>query len=107
MSGNEFESAIAAEIYKQLKAIGFNGSLYHLRTHDGKEIDILLETENGYIPIEIKMTANVTRKDAKHLFKLDEILDKPVIKSFVLSNDHDIKTFGDSIIAMPAAMFLS
>ncbi len=107
MSGNEFESAIAAEIYKQLKTMDFKGSLYHLRTHDGKEVDILLEMENGYIPIEIKMTTNVTRKEARHLFDLDEILDKPVIKGFVLSNDHDIKTFGNNIIAMPAAMFLS
>ena len=107
MSGNEFESAIVAEIFKQLKAVNFKGSLYHLRTHDGKEVDLLIETEAGYIPIEIKMTEYVTKSDAKHLFHLHEILDKPIIKSFVLSNDRNIKQFGEGIIAMPAAMFLS
>ncbi len=107
ISGNEYESAIVAEIYKQLKAINFEGSLYHLRTHDGKEIDLLIETEAGYIPIEIKVTGNAHKSDAKHLFHLADILDKPIIQSFVLSNDNNIKQFGERIIAMPAAMFLS
>lgn len=107
ISGNEFESAIVSEIYKQLKVLELPVSFYHLRTHDGKEVDLLIETEKGYIPIEIKMTKNVNRSDAKHLLNLSEILDKPIIKSFVLSNDNNIKKIGTNIIAMPAAMFLS
>jgi predicted AAA+ superfamily ATPase len=107
LTGNEFESAVVAEIYKQLRAIKFAGSLYHLRTQDGREIDLLIETENGFIPIEIKMTSHVIQTDTKHLRDLETILTKPIIKSFVISNDNSIKHFDHNILALPASLFLS
>ncbi len=106
VTGNEFESAVVAEIYKQTKIINLNGSLYHLRTHDGTEVDLLLEMENGFVAFEIKMTEYVSKKHVRHLQNLDKILTKPIIQSFVLSNDNSIKRFSDKIIAIPAAMFL-
>ena len=105
--GNEFESAIIAEVYKQLKYVTFNGDLYHLRTNDGREVDLLIELENGYLAIEIKMSVRITKSDARHILNLDELLDKPLIQSFILSNDHEIKELAPNILAMPAALFLS
>jgi len=107
LSGNEFESAIIAEMYKQMKNIRFQANLFHLCTHDGREIDFLIETEDGYIPVEIKMTNKVNRTDARHLFSLDKLLDKPIIHSFVLSNDNTIKQFSEKITALPASLFLT
>lgn len=107
MTGNEFESAISAEIYKQVKTGNLNTRIYYLRTTDGREVDMLVETENGYIAIEIKMSGNITQTDARHLKGLGEILDKPLYHSFVLSNDPQIKVLGEKITAMPAAMFLT
>lgn len=107
MSGNEFESAVVAELYKQSKVIGVKGSFYHLRTHDGAEVDLLLELQNGFIAFEIKMSDHIGKKDARHLLKLQEILNKPLIQSFVLSNDNEVKSFGERTLAIPAAMFLT
>ena len=107
MSGNEFESAVVAEIYKQFKVTGINGSFYHLRTHDGAEVDLLLEVEEGFIAFEIKMSENITKKDARHLLNLPNILNKPVIQSFILSNDTAVKQFNENITALPASMFLT
>ena len=107
ISGNEFESAIVAEIYKQAKVMDCSGSFYHLRTHDGAEVDLLLELEEGFIAFEIKMSAHVGRKDARHLLHLHEILGKPVIHGFILSNDNVIKEIDEKILAIPAAMFLT
>lgn len=81
--------------------------MYHLRTVDGRETDLILETENGYIAIEIKMSDNVTSQDGRHLRGLQDILDKPVIKSFVLSNDDNIRDLGENILALPSAFFLT
>ncbi len=106
-TGNEFESAVVAEIYKQAKVSGCSGTFYHLRTHDGAEVDLLLELETGFIAFEIKMSENITKKDGRHLQKLSEILNKPVLHSFILSNDNIVKEFGDKISAIPAAMFLT
>lgn len=106
-TGNEFESAIIAEIYKQTKVVGFRGIFYHLRTHDGAEVDLLIELETEFLAFEVKMSNNIVRKDATHLRNLDKILHKPVLHSFILSNDNDIKEVDKNILAMPAAMFLT
>lgn len=107
MSGNEFESAIIAEIYKQIKNAQLPINMYHLRTQDGREIDLLLELENGYIPIEIKMSTHISTSDARHIYDLNDILDKPILHSFILSNDPNVKKISDKITAIHAAMFLT
>jgi len=107
LNGNEFESAIVAEIFKQVKSIDAMVSFYHLRTLDGREIDLLIETEHGYIAIEIKKSETVRSVDAKHLKGLDDILDKPILHRFVISNDLSTKDFEDGILALSAVQFLT
>ena len=107
LSGNEYESAIIAELYKQMKNLQFPGSFYHLRTVDGREVDLLIETEKGYYAIEVKMTSRVSDGDARHLKGLELILDKPLLFSFLLSNDPVVRNISENILAIPAAMFLS
>jgi hypothetical protein len=106
LTGNEYESAIVAEIYKQAKIIDSGIQFSFLRTHDGKEVDLLLEFQDYYYAFEIKMAERVSRTDAKHLFGLEDILDKPVKKAFLLSNDLETKHFDEKTIAIHAAMFL-
>lgn len=107
LNGHEFESAIVVEIYKQAKAISQDISFYHLRTSDGREVDLLLEMEKGYIAIEIKQTEVIRKVDGKHLRGLENILDKPVLQRIVLSNDPSIKDLGYEITGIPAAQFLT
>ncbi len=107
LSGHEFESAIVAEIYKQLKTVFADAQFYHLRTSDGREIDLLIEIEAGYIAIEIKKTKAVRSVDAKHFRNLDDILDKPILHKFVLSNDLNINDLGNGVMAIPAVKFLT
>jgi predicted AAA+ superfamily ATPase len=107
MTGAELESALVAEIYKQSKNSRLPVNFYHLRTVDGREIDLLLETADYFVAIEIKSTVNVTEIDAKHLKGLQNLLTKPLRHGFVLSNDPATKHFGDNITAVHAAAFLS
>ncbi len=106
-SGNEYESAIVAEIYKQTRNLNYPVSFYHLRTVDGREVDLLLETEKGYIAVEIKMSGSITRGDTRHLTGLEELLDKPLLQSFILSNDNTVKRISGKTLAVPSAMFLT
>jgi len=106
MTGSEYESAIVAEIYKQAKNISSLAQFSFLRTHDGKEVDLLLEFADGYYAFEIKMADRVSKVDARHLWGLEEILDKPLKKAFLLSNDEETKYFDDKTVAIHAAMFL-
>ena len=106
LTGGEFESAIVSEIYKQVNNIRARVNFYYLRTHDGKEVDLLIEMQDGYYAFEIKMAEHVSATDARHLRNLQEFLDKPLLHSFLLSNDNQTHQFGDSITAVHAAYFL-
>jgi len=106
MTGNEFESAIIAEMYKQAKNNQSLAQFSFLRTHDGKEIDLLLEFPDYFYAFEIKMANKIAKTDAKHLLGLENILNKPVKKAFLLSNDEETKYFDEKTIAVHAAMFL-
>ncbi|MEI7723720.1 MAG: ATP-binding protein [Bacteroidota bacterium] len=106
VTGNEFESLVIAEIYKQIQTIHFQVQLFHLRTHDGKEVDLLIEMPDCYYAFEIKMTDKVTKSDAKHLLDLEDILNKPIKKAFILSNDRETKIFEEKVFAINVTMFL-
>lgn len=107
MSGNEYESAIISEIYKQAHSIAADTRFYHLRTQDGKEVDLLVETPDGYYAFEIKMAEKVVPTDGRHLRKLEEIVtDKPILKRYVISNDYQTKELEPGILAINAAMLL-
>ena len=106
LNGNEFETAIVSEIYKQALQIDDALSFYHLRTVDGREVDLLIELEKGYFAIEVKQSEHVRPTDAKHLRGLEEILDKPILHRIVLSNDRSIKDLGDAV-GIPAVQFLT
>jgi hypothetical protein len=107
LTGSEFESAIISEIYKQIKTAGIEASLYHFRTFDGREIDLLLETESAYIAIEIKKTKTVRKVDGRSLIGLEEFLNKPVKHKIIVSNDENIRNFDEGITAIPAMQFLT
>jgi predicted AAA+ superfamily ATPase len=105
-AGNEFESAIIAEIYKQIKMYHLPFNCYHFRTLDGREADLLLETADYFIAIEIKTTEHIDKRDIRHLAGLQEFLNKPLKMCFVLSNDPEVHYFENNITALHAAAFL-
>ncbi len=59
------------------------------------------------MPIEIKFKEKVSQRDARHLRRLQEILDKPVLQALVLSNDPRIRDLGDGVMGIPAGWALS
>ncbi len=105
-TGPEFVSAIVAEIHKQIRNSRLPVDCYHLRTVDGREVDLLIETERGFLPVEIKMTERVSSADARHLRRLATILDKPILGSLVLSNDPHLRDLGEDITALPVGWAL-
>jgi uncharacterized protein len=106
INGNEFESLVIAEMYKQVQTNQIPATFYHFRTQDGREVDLLIETPDGYLAFEIKMTDKIGKQDIKHLIGLEQFLDKPLIKAFVISNDTQTTFFDNGIIAINAAYFL-
>lgn len=63
--GPIFEQWVGIELWKRLQYLG--GTLHHVRSKDGKEIDYLVERKGKLFPIEVKWTDRPSRHDARHV----------------------------------------
>lgn len=63
--GPIFEQWVGIELWKRLQYLG--GTLYHVRSKDGREIDFLVELKGKLFPIEVKWTDRPSRSDARHV----------------------------------------
>jgi uncharacterized protein len=109
VDGAEFETAVVGEFWKAIKSQRLPVDPYHLRTSEGKEIDLLLERDDGYIAIECKTSHHVEKSDARHFAGLDAILDKPLLAALVVSEDPDFRRLipDRPVWATPASAILS
>ena len=99
--GHVLENFVASELAKQLTALS-DGALYHFRTHDGKEVDFIIERRNGAIlGIEVKARSSVTPDDFVGLKVLKEQVGADFKRGIVLYTGNDIIPFGDDMVAMP------
>lgn len=77
--------------------------LFHYRDRQQREIDFLIEREDGaMIGIEIKSGSNIGPKDFKHMNWFKETLagDRP-FKGIILYSGEHIASFGDHMTAVP------
>ncbi len=106
-TGREYESAVVAEIHKQLVSARLRAELFHLRTYDGREVDLLIELSEGFVAIEIKQTRHVSPVAARGLRGLQALLDRPLLLSLVLSEDREVRWLTNEVLALPSAWALS
>lgn len=52
------------------------------------------------------MADNVMRTDARHLLRVGEFLDKPLLHGYVLSNDKKRQVFDNMVISVNVECFL-
>jgi predicted AAA+ superfamily ATPase len=70
LTGALFETAVVAEIRKLSAAMGTPPALYHWRSHGGGEVDLLLERDGRYYPVEIKLGTRPGRAGARGIAAL-------------------------------------
>ncbi len=61
--GSIIETYIVLDIIKTLTTMQPGAGIYHWRSHGGAEVDMVLEQNGVFIPIEIKSTTRPSRKD--------------------------------------------
>lgn len=70
--GRSFENFVIEEIIKGITANGVNADFEYYKTAKGAEIDLIVTTPSGKIPIEIKMAKSVPLKQLSSLTKYIE-----------------------------------
>lgn len=71
--GSLFETFCITEIFKQLQKLPLMPALYHFRIHSGAEVDLVLEMDGYYFPIEIKSRSTVRQSDTRGIERFREI----------------------------------
>ncbi len=64
--GALFETWAINHIYQLFSSCAMPPAIYHWRTHSGAQIDLILEINGTYYPIEIKCSRNLTSHDLRH-----------------------------------------
>ncbi len=100
--GQVFENFVVMELVKQATWSPEPIKLYHYRTHDQKEVDVVLETSSGkVIGIEIKLSGIVRKDDLKGLMSLKEYCGDAFHKGIIFYTGDTMLPFGDSFTALP------
>ena len=63
--GGLFESAVVGEIRKLSGALATPPNMYHWRSHSGAEVDLLLERDGAFYPIEVKLASRPSSQDTR------------------------------------------
>lgn len=96
------ETFVLGELRKQTSWAGHPVSLFHYRTTTGREVDIILENQQGQlVGLEIKASQTVSKKDFAGLETLAENTGKNFIRGILLYGGKEVVPFGKNLWAWP------
>lgn len=100
--GALLESFVFAEILKLMTASDLRLTPYHFRDQQMREVDIVLERDDGMVVgVEVKAAAAVTARDFKGLQTLAEACQGRFAGGVVLYDGENVVAFGDKLTAVP------
>ena len=100
--GHVFENFVAVEVLKQLGWSQKRCKLFHFRTANGQEVDLVLEDASGQlVGIEVKAGATVQRRDFRGLETLAAAAKDRFVRGVVLYSGDQMVPFGERFHAVP------
>lgn len=90
ITGEMFETLVVGEIHKWISTMLPDTGMYFYRTRSGMEVDLILETDNGLVGVEIKSRPTVAPVDTKSLRAVAVRLGKEWRGGLVVYNGSEI-----------------
>ncbi len=101
--GHLLETFCVAEVLKQVSWMESPAQCGHWRTHDGDEVDLVLERDDGAIAaIEVKVGERIREPQFRSLRKLRDTLGDRFLGGVVLHLGRHAFTYDDRLHALPA-----
>lgn len=101
-AGPMLENFVAMELARQLTWAQQRARMYHYRTKDKTEVDVVLETPDGrVVGVEVKAGATVRTEDLTGLRNLAQKLDDKFVAGYVLYTGKQTLPFGPKLRAVP------
>lgn len=101
MRGQLFETLVVGEIYKTLLHRGTEPRIHFWRTATGVEVDLLVETPHGLVPVETKVSATPRPEMGNTIRRLRADLGPAVLPGHVVHAGDLELPLGDEIRAIP------
>ncbi|OGV37161.1 MAG: GTP-binding protein [Lentisphaerae bacterium GWF2_49_21] len=102
LTGALFETAVLSEIRKLSVTMPIPPYIYHWRSHGGAEVDLILERDGIFFPIEVKLTGNPRRDDAKGILAFRKTYPKLKISpGLVISPTHEFSKITENDYSLP------
>jgi predicted AAA+ superfamily ATPase len=76
LRGALFETLVHQELAALLPVFVPDARLFHLRTHDGLEIDAVIQSGEHLVPVEIKSRQTVTSEDARSIERWFDLMNE-------------------------------
>ncbi len=100
--GHLLESFVVGELLKQASWTDHVATLGHWRTHDGHEVDLIVERDDGAVTgFEVKAGRDVQRNDARGLIALRDTLGEQFQAGIVLTTGDTAYRLDDRIHVAP------
>jgi len=102
LRGALLENFVVMEVRKLASWSQTTPQMFHFRTQNGQEVDLVLEDAGGQIVgVETKSATSVTSDDFKGLRHLAEITEKNFVRGIVLYSGDKIVPFAKNLFAVP------
>ncbi|WP_454860360.1 ATP-binding protein [Promicromonospora soli] len=102
--GGLLEAFVAMEVARQLTWSTTRAEMYHYRTRDQVEVDIILENRRGQvIAIEVKASSTPSGDDFRGIRHLEERLGDDLVAGYVLHTGRRTLPFGPKFRAIPVS----
>lgn len=100
--GALFESHVVDQIIAVSGMLSMEPALYHWRSKGGAEVDIILEQDDQFYPIEIKCKTTVTKQDARGINAFRETYpDKKIQTGVVIYAGERCYQIDENTVALP------
>jgi len=103
LGGPLFEGLVIAEALKLFAAAGAPPGCYFWRSHDGLEVDLVLELGGRVYPVEVKLTATPTARHVDPLLRFRELLGEEAAPGFVVCRTAKPTALPHGVTALPLA----
>ena len=100
LMGRSWESMIIENIIQGFQQTGLTFDPYYYRTGAGAEIDLIIESAKGILPIEIKFTQKINGRDLRAL--KDFIKERNCMIGWVVHNGERVEWLDEKILGIPA-----
>jgi predicted AAA+ superfamily ATPase len=104
-NGKLLETFVFTQLAAQINAQQNNYQLFHYRDREKREIDFLVENEEGnLLGIEVKASSTVTKDSFKHLIWFKEQMKQKDFVGVVLYTGQHVVSFKDGMWAVPISV---